>query len=203
MTFHFSKNARRDLSRSLARTGPSREAVAEIERLTQRYHARFIENDIFPDTMFIGEARDLFDRTNAACNSLERASRRTRRRLEEEREYREEDMSLEEYLQAVNDVCMFAIHAKGDGDRPIRQRNSASDRALSRLTCDVATSWRKWTGCDLPKLPESAPTSWRALRTLQQHPLWIVYESLGIVLDAYAINELVAEYATETRVGAA
>lgn len=188
MTFKFFSDARADLARCLAQAGASQklqEAVAEIEELTQRYYARFIARAAFPEMMFVGEANRLLIHANAACNALDGASPRTRQRLENARLYRKEDMALPEYAQSINDVCMFAAHAMGDGDQPFKLRESEADRALCRLTFDVMNAWRKWTGSDLPKVRSSAETtSWRSIRTLQQHPIWIVYDALGIFLDA-------------------
>ena len=120
----------------------------------------------------------------------------TRIRLEEERLERDEKLSLDEYAQLVNDVCGFAVHAMGYGDRPFNVSESAADRALRQLAADVATVWRKHTGAELPSLPrEKDPrdTSWRAIRKLQQHPIRIVCDALGIFVDADAIHGLCPE----------
>jgi hypothetical protein len=198
MMFSFESSARKDLARSLTKAGAPKvsQALGEIESLVQQYHSRFIAEEVFPDMKFIGEARELFAHADAACHALEDISPPTRIRLEEERLDRDEKLSLDEYAQSVNDVCMFALYAMGIGDRPIKVHESAADRALCRLAADIATVWRTYTGADLPSLPSvrcPPETSWRSVRRLQQHPMWIVYNALGIFVDADAINGLAAE----------
>jgi len=86
----------------------------------------------------------------------------------------------------------------GYGDRPLKVSESAADRMLCQLAADVATVWRKHTGAELPSLPSSKSppeTSWRAIRKLQQHPMWIVFDALGIFADADAINGLARKVA--------
>jgi hypothetical protein len=198
MMFSFKSTARKDLARSLTKAGAPKvsQAVGEIERLVQQYHSRFIAKGVFPDMKFIGEARQLREHADALCCWFDVISPPTRIRLEEERLDRDEKLSLVQYAQSVNDVCIFALHAMGSGDRPIKVHDSASDRALCRLAADIATVWHNYTGAHLPSLPSvnsPAETSWRSMRTLQQHPIWIVYNALDIFVDADAINGLAAE----------
>jgi hypothetical protein len=198
MKFSFSKDARKDLARCLKRAGVSTDAravVAEIEKVTRRYHRRFIREDDYPERMATGQATQLAELANATCDALEQVTRRTRKRLEDKRRGSEKELSLEEYQFAVDDIYQFALHAAGCGDQKIEEPETASDRALWRLTCDVASSWRKWTGTDLPELlPKlSESISWRELRALQQHPIWIVYNSLGIYLRRADTNCLTAQ----------
>jgi hypothetical protein len=197
MTFRFGKDARRDLERSLAKAGASQvtQAVKEIERLVERYRLRFTAEKVFPELKFTGEAKRLLIHANSACHALDAVSSITRRRLECERRARKEELSLPQYAEAMNDMCMFAIHAMGDGDRPIKQGCSAADRALQRLTVEVGNVWRKHTNSDLPVLPRSSASeekAWRQMRRLQQHPIWIVYDALRIFLDAFDLNRLLA-----------
>jgi len=189
MMFSFKSSARKDLVRSLTKAGAPQvsQAVSEIEGLVQQYHSRFIAKRVFPDMKFRGEAQQLLALADAVCWALDEISPPTRIRLEEERVERDEELSLDEYAQSVNDVCMFAVHAMGDGDRPLKVAESAADRALCRLAADLATVWRKHTGAELPNLPrvKSPPeTSWRGIRQLQQNPMWIVFDALGIFVDA-------------------
>jgi hypothetical protein len=207
MMFSFKSSARKDLARSLTKAGAPKvsQAVGEIEGLVQQYHSLFIAQGVFPDMKSIGEALQLAAHADALCWALDEISPPTRIRLEEERVERDEKLSLVEYAQSVNDVCMFAVHAMGDGDRPLKVHESAADRALCQLAADVATVWRKHTGAELPSPPsdKSPPeTSWRGIRNLQQHPMWIVFYALGIFVIADAINGLAAEVRrTETSTG--
>jgi hypothetical protein len=199
MMFSFKSSARKDLARSLTKAGSPKvsQAVGEIESLVQQYHSRVIAKGVFPDMKFIGEARQLRAHSDALCCAFEEISPPTRIRLEEERLARDEKLSLVEYAQSANDICIFALHAMGIGDFPLEVHESAADRALCRLAADVATVWRKHTGSELPSLPsEKSPpeTSWRGIRSLQQHPIWIVCDALGIFIDADAINGLAAEF---------
>jgi len=196
--FSFKSSARKDLARSLTKAGVPNvsQAVGEIESLVQQYHSRFIAKGVFPEMKFIGEAQELFAHGDALCWAFDLISPPTRIRLEEERLDRYEKLSLVEYAQSVNDVCMFALYAMGIGDRPIKVHESDADRALCRLAADIATVWRTYTGADLPSPPRvlSPPaTSWRRVRMLQQHPMWIVCNALGISVDGYTINGLAAE----------
>jgi hypothetical protein len=198
MMFSFESSARKDLARSLTKAGAPKvsQAVAEIEGLVQQYHSQFIAEEVFPDMKFIGEARELLAHGDALCWAFDLISPPTRKRLEEERLERDEELSLDEYAQSVNDVCMLAVHAMGDGDRPLKVHESAADRALCQLAADVGTVWRKHTGAELPSPPsdKSPPeTSWRGIRQLQEHPIWIVCDALGIYVDGHAINGLAAE----------
>jgi hypothetical protein len=194
------ETARKDLAQALTKAGAFKVlyAVAEIEDLVKQYHLSFITDGVFPDMKFMGEARQLFAHADAVCHAFEDISPPTRIRLEEERVERDEKLSLDEYAQSVNDVCGFAVHAMGYGDRALKVSESAADGALCRLAADVATVWRKHTGAELPSLPrEKDPreTSWRAIRKLQQHPIWIVFDALGIFVDADAINGLARKLA--------
>ena len=194
--FSFESSARKDLARSLTKAGAPKvsQAVGEIEKVWfQQYHSRFIAKGVSPDIKFIGEARQLQAHSDALCCAFEELSPPTRLRLEEERLDRDEELSLVEYAQSVNDVCMFALHAMGIGDRPIKVHASQADRAFCRLAADVATVWRRHTArnCQVYRAIKARPeTSSRRIRKLQQHPLWIVCDALGIFVDADAINGL-------------
>jgi hypothetical protein len=195
-SFKFRSGARKDLIRSLVKADAREvpEAVIRIEALVEQYKSRFIARNRFPDMKYLGEANRLFVSADNACHAFENMGRRTRRRLEGERLERNEQMSLQKYAESMNDVCMFALQAMGEGDRPIRPRLSAADQALRSLTVAVLRLWRKHTRSNVPIVAQSrspTDTSWRRIRDLQHHPLWIVYDALGIFLDANAINSLV------------
>lgn len=195
-TFEFRSGPRKDLVRSLIKAGAREvpEAVIKIEALVDEYNSRFLERKRFPDMKYLGEANRLFACADNVCHALENIGRRTRRRLEKERVERNERMGLRKYAQSMNDVCMFALQAMGEGDRPIKPRSSSADKALRSLTVAVMRLWRKHTRSDVPVLPQSkspADASWRKSRVLQQHPLWIVYDALGIFLDSNGVNTLI------------
>jgi hypothetical protein len=195
MKFCLSKTARKDLGRTLtwagARSGVDK-AVTEIEVLVTNYHASSIEKGRIPEKLFRGEAMRIWRYADLLCNLADDLGPRTRKRMERELDDREEVMSLDEYFQSVNDICLFALHAAGDGERPLSARFRRVDEGLLELTSDVASVYRKFTNSELPKAwTTGTPYEWRAMREVQCHPLWIVYDQLGIYLDAYHINDLI------------
>jgi hypothetical protein len=198
MRYRFSKTARKDLARSFARTSAkngARKAVAEIELLTRIYHENSIARGSPPEKLFRSESRRIFDYADWLCIITDIVGPRTRKRMESELEVREEKMSLDEYFQSVNDICMFALHAAGQGERPLSARVRRADEDLVELTSDVLGVYRRYTNSEPPKVPTSdIPSDWRTVRKLQCHPLWIVYDQLGIYLGAHDVNRLVKEH---------
>jgi hypothetical protein len=197
MRYRFDRHARIDLSRTLARHGCKsvNATVSRIESLAGKYHADFIGRGILPARSFVGEATRLLHLANLVCLELgDGVSRATRRQLERARRARGEAMSLSEYGQAVNDVCMFALYAQEEGKQAAAKQDAAVDRALIRLNEDILAIWKEVTGSEMPKLPILAnpgePT-WRQVRRLQQHPMWIIHNALGIFLGAWDINRFV------------
>jgi hypothetical protein len=103
---------------------------------------------------------------------------------------------LKNAASAATDVVFAAANAEDKASKAAFSGKSIIDKQFRELCAGVAMDWQAVVGGPLPDLEyrrasygtyASGPTM-----TVRQHPLWIVLDALGIQIDAYALDEVIA-----------
>jgi hypothetical protein len=141
----------------------------------------------------VGQAACILEHGNRVCCELDDIDPAVERRMIRALRATGDEMSLPEYAEVVNDVCIFAISAMEKGSDKVAHSNAAADRELRRLIAATVEVWKEETGCSLPDVPSSTSfkrIGWRDLRKLEQPPIWILCNALGIILDGHDVRRL-------------
>ena len=103
---------------------------------------------------------------------------------------------LKNAASAATDVVFAAANAEDKASKAAFSGKSIIDAQFRELCAGVALDWLAVVGGPLPDLEyrrashgtyASGPTM-----TVRRHPLWIVLEALGIQIDAYTLDEVIA-----------
>jgi hypothetical protein len=103
---------------------------------------------------------------------------------------------LKNAASAATDVVFAAANAQEMASRAVFTGKSIIDAQFRELCAGVALDWQAVVGGPLPDLEyrrasygtyASGPTM-----TVRRHPLWIVLDALGIQIDAYTLDEVIA-----------
>lgn len=196
MHINFAKATRKRLRRSLETFGcpnAPREITGLFEALVYLHLGPWLSQSKQPSLNSAARAAAMLEFGGHVCCELESLDRVTQRRMERALNTREEEMSLQEYFTAVNDVCMFGIYTLERSIALTVGAKEGVDLALRNLCDAVISEWKRLMSSELPEIPEWSDhwfCPWKEVRQLQLHPIWIVLDALGITMPATGMRYL-------------
>lgn len=196
MHINFTKATHKRFRRSLRAYGchdATRKVTSIFEALAYFHLGPWLSQRKWPALHSAAQAAAILEFSGHVVSELDNLDKVTQRRMERVRDARNEEMSLQEYFTAANDVCMFSIYTL---ERSIALTVGATegvDLALRNLCAATIGEWKRLTSNDLPEVPEWRDDwfcSWQEVRQLQMHPVWIVLDALAITMPTTGMRYL-------------